>query len=176
MNENKTIREEFYGAYETLIAEAQNVIAYYHHLNGDNSFEITVRTLLLADDILINPKHLAFAAAAVPGYYRHLQKQRDAQNPSVYVGEISVKAKMILSVEAIFRHETQYGIQSRVNLRDQDGNRLTWKTSRVPDELEAIDRRGKPFEATFKVKSHGLYEGAHVTTITHCRFLRWLED
>src|SRR3546814_11820816 len=56
---------------------------------------------------------------SVPGYYRHLQKQRDSQHPSNHVGEIGVNAQMALSVEAIFHYETQFGIQ-----RDRKSTRL----------------------------------------------------
>src|SRR3546814_699162 len=177
LNEKKAVRDEFYSAYESLIAEAQNVIGWYRQIEPSNSFEKNVRTILQSEDILVTRSiHLAFAAAAVPGYYRHLQKQRDSQHASNHVGEIGVKAQMALSVEAIFRYETQFGIQSRVNLRDEQGNRLTWKTRNVPDELESIERRCEPFMATFKVKSHDHYEETQVTTITNCRFLCWIND
>src|SRR3546814_15060875 len=80
LNEKKAVRDEFYSAYESLIAEAQNVIGWYRQIEPSNSFEKNVRTILQSDDILVTRSiHLAFAAAAVPGYYSHIQKQRDSQ-------------------------------------------------------------------------------------------------
>lgn len=158
---------------------AERVIQWYADKQPADSFDSNVKLLLSGEDILMDRKHLAFAAASVPSYLKHLHKQleaeKSAQGPSQHIGEKGEKIVTDLSIERVFPFETQWGMQYRINLRDPEGNQVTWKTSSPPQELLELDAVGAKFNAQFKVKDHDEFRGVAQTVVTHLKFKGWVD-
>lgn len=156
---------------------AESIRQWYSNKETSDSFEKNVKLLLASDDILIDRKHLAFAAAAIPSYHRHLSAERqraaEALKPLTHVGTVGKKSSMALTVEAVIAFDTMYGRSWRINMTDVDGNKLTWKTSSPSDEL--LKGKGGIIMADFKVKAHSEYNEKPQTEVTHLKFKEWLK-
>lgn len=163
--------------YDRLSSEADAIIQWYRTRECKDSFDLNVQALLARDVISHDRKHLAFAAAAVPSYQRHLARQAEEQaqqeKPSVHVGSIGEKVVAVLHLHRAFGFNTDYGRQYRINLRDKDGNHLSWRTSSPHDRLLETEAIGGSFEAQFKIKKHDQYNGSAVTEITHLKIREW---
>lgn len=147
----------------------------WYALNASSTgFDANVRTLLADDSIRLDPKHLAFAAAAVPTYLRQQQRQREqAIDPRTlgHVGEAGKASTMELRVSRVISFETMYGPATRVLLADRQGNRLTWKTSSpLPQDLREAPADAW-FVCQFKVKEHGTYQDVPQTVVTHFKVM-----
>ncbi|ANN80861.1 hypothetical protein [Bordetella flabilis] len=168
-------RDRFYQDYERHAQYADKIIAWWLKSENDDSFTSNVKTLFSNENIELKSKYLAFAAGAVAGHQRQHAKERDAEIPSVHVGEVGQKRDEPLTFHSVTSWDTQYGLQWRLNFRDSNGNRLSWRTSSPPDDLlkpQAVDRT---FAARFKVKKHGEYKGVAVTEVSHLKVDRWLD-
>lgn len=155
--------------------EAAQVVAWFTDREHADSFEANIRTLLLAEDIKLDMKHLAFAAAAVPCYRRARAAAQlaDRKAASRHVGIVGTTLEVTLSVHQVVTFETQFGLQKRINMTDSEGNRLSWKTGSAPSELADNAALGRTFLAKLKVKAHDEYRGTQVTEVSHVKFKGW---
>lgn len=174
LNESLSLRMKYAEQVERHLAKADEVRAWFASKPEEGSFDRNVKLLLAADAIAMERKHLAFAAAAVPMYNRMLAFEAQARIPSVHVGAPGQKMNSVLSVDRVVPIESQYGTSHLVLMRDQDGNRLKWKTSACPDEIRNAGA-GRGMEAAFKVKAHDEYKGVPQTSVTHLKVTRWLD-
>lgn len=174
---DKAMADAFFANYERHKTTARQAMAWYAEKEPRDSFDRNVKALLGEEFIAIDRKHLAFAAAAVPGYLRHVSEQvdKESQKPSEYIGEIGDKKEMPLTVVGVSPFNTQYGTSYRVNMRDADGNRLTWKASNPPQDLIENNAVGRPFNAKFTVKELEEYKGERITAVTRLKFEGWCE-
>ncbi|WP_237716533.1 MULTISPECIES: hypothetical protein [Xanthomonas] len=172
------LRQAFDEAYERLSGEAAEIVSWYAGREAQDGFEENVKTLLLAQDVKIDRKHLAFVAAAVPSYNRQMRATKDAELAAVskHVGEVGGKLELALSVRNVATFETGFGVQQRVNMQDSEGNRFSWKTGSAPTELVAQSGRDRPFFASFKVKKHDEYRGSQITEVSHLKFKGWCPE
>lgn len=172
--------DEYWGAHDRLRTVANEVIEWYAAKQPDGSFERNVKLLLAEPDILIDPKHMAFAAAAIPSYHRHqkklLDEKRSLTNPSQHVGEKGEKRLEAVTLEKLIPYDTQYGTQYRVNMTDAEGNKLSWKTANPPQELREIGSVGHSFTAQFKIKDHTEFRGSLTTEVSHLKFKEWVNE
>jgi len=177
MDQPKPKKEEYRDGLPARHEKAESIRQWYAAKDASDSFDKNVKLLLASDDILMDRKHLAFAAAAVPTYHRYLSAERqraaEALSPLTHVGIVSKKSTMALTVEAAIAFDTMYGRSWRINMTDTNGNKLTWKTSSPPDEL--LKGKGGIIMADFKVKSHSEYNERPQTEVTHLKFKEWLK-
>lgn len=177
LENNEPLAEKFDSSYEHHRSIAEQIRNWYSQLSSESSFDLNVKALLAADDILLDNKHLAFAAAAIPSYHRHLTKLCDStaeKKISNHLGAAGDKLKAILNVVGVSGYETQWGWTSRINFRDDQDNNLTWVTSSAPEDFKA-ENYGKRFDGTFKVKGHSEFNGSDVTEITHLKIKNWID-
>ncbi len=156
------------------LALADAVRVWYALNASSTGFDANVRALLASESLLLDSKHLAFAAAAVPSYQRQQQRQREQAidtSTLAHVGSQGERSTMELRVTRVIAFETTFGPASRVLLADRQGNRLTWKTAaRLPDDLREA-RADDWFSCQFKVKEHGMYQDVPQTVVTHLKVL-----
>lgn len=175
LQNDKVKREKYLEQRERHLAKADSIRQWIAEKPGDSSFDHNVKLLLKADAIAIEPKHLAFAAAAVPMYNRALEENAPAHKASVHVGTPGQKMVAMLFVDRILQIDSYYGTSNLVLMHDKEGNKLKWKTSACPDEI-LNHGLGCSMEVSFKVKEHDDYKGIAQTAITHLKFVRWLEQ
>jgi len=157
---------------------AKEIVDWYAIKTPSDSFERNLKLLLSSTDLMMDRKHLAFAAAAIPSFIRHKKKLLDEtasfSKPSAHVGTKGDKLIVPVTLEGVFSYETQYGPQYRVNMRDLDGNKLSWKTTNPPAELRETGAVGLTFVAQFKVKDHGEFRDVLSTEVSHLKFKNWV--
>lgn len=176
MRRDSDLRAAYKEGYERLGKTADAVRLWYALNTSSDGFDANVKALLAGEDLPLEAKYLAFAAAAVPSYL-YAQERRLRQTSEVatlkHVGEPKQSMSMRLRVERIIPFGTAYGTAWRINFRDENGNRLSWRTGVPPAE----DLRDAPadawFEGEFRVKEHTRYQGVAQTGITHLKVLSW---
>lgn len=137
-------------------------------LPEQTDFNQNVKLLLKADQLSLDRKHLALAAAAVHAFNRSQAKQAESRQPSMHVGKPGQKLTCTVTITRIIAIETAYGRANLVMMRDDVGNVLKWKTGSCPYEIQK-DGVGRTLQATFKVKEHGEYKGMLQTSVTHLK-------
>ncbi|TAL63676.1 MAG: hypothetical protein EPN79_16105 [Burkholderiaceae bacterium] len=159
-------------------AQTADAVRTWYAMNASpTGFDANVRALLARDELLFDPKHLAFVAGAVAQYQTsRLKREQDAADALNlrHVGEVGLKTTMRLRIEKIIPFETIHGYQWRINCRDESGNRLSWRTSVPPTEAMLASVPHGWFEAQFKVKDHGEYNGIAQTDVTHLKVISWV--
>lgn len=159
---------------------AQTIIDWYAVKEPADSFERNLKLLLAAPDVLMDRKHMAFVAASVPSYNRHLKKlladKSVSDKPSEHVGAKGEKRIEPVKLEGIFSFDSQFGETFRVNMRDEAGNKLSWKTANPPQQLREVGAVGLPFVAQFKIKDHGEFRGSLTTEVSHLKFKSWVVE
>ncbi|MEM8515133.1 hypothetical protein RCH14_004493 [Massilia sp. MP_M2] len=140
---------------------------------ADNDFDRNAKLLLARDAISTDRKHLAFAAATVATYNRHVGKQAEAKQPSEHVGQKGEKMERILRIDRIIDINTAFGVSRLVMMTDEAGNKFKWKTGACPYDISKGE--GKSMVAAFKVKEHDDYKGVAQTAVTHLKVKDWLE-
>lgn len=139
----------------------------------DTDFDRNAKLLLARDAISTDRKHLAFAAATVATYNRHMSKQAEVKQPSVHVGIKGDKLERVVRIDRIVQIDTAFGISRLVLMTDDAGNKFKWKTGACPYEVQQGE--GKSMKAAFKVKEHDDYKGVAQTAVTHLKVIDWLE-
>ncbi len=170
---NAELREKYLAQHERHVETANAVRTWIEGKEEESTFDRNVKLLLGQDAISLKSNHLAFAAATVPLYQRAHAAKAESRKRSEHIGQPGQKATGSLVVERVVPIDTIYGSSDLVLFRDNDGNRIKWKTSACPFEIR--NGVGRSLEATFKVKDHGEYNGAAQTVITHLKVLRWID-
>lgn len=140
---------------------------------ADTDFDRNAKLLLARDAISTDRKHLAFAAATVATYSRHMSKQAEMKQPSAHVGKKGDKLEQVMRIDRIVQIDTAFGISRLVLMTDEAGNKFKWKTGACPYEVQQGE--GKSMKAAFKVKEHDDYKGVAQTAVTHLKVIDWLE-
>jgi hypothetical protein len=170
---NAELREKYLTQHERHVEMANAVRAWIEGKEEESTFDRNVKLLLGQDAISLKSNHLAFAAATVPLYQRAHAAKAESRKRSEHIGQPGQKVSGSLVVERVVPIDTIYGSSDLVLFRDNDGNRIKWKTSACP--LEVKEGIGRSLEANFKIKEHGEYKGAAQTAITHLKVLRWID-
>lgn len=177
---DNTIAQLYVDQLPRLRETANEIISWYAAKESTDSFDRNLKLLLASADLMMDRKHLAFAAAAIPSYQRHLTKQLEIRaevfKPSVHVGVPGDKMTVPLTLEKVVSYDTQYGTQFRVNMKDSAGNKLSWKTANPPQELCETNALGKVFLAQFKIKEHGDFRDVLITDVSHLKFKEWISS
>lgn len=179
---NENIRVAWDAAKDRCLATAEKVLAWARgplEVQG-NDYLHNVKALLANDDIGFDGKHMAIAASAVQAWRRACEQaieQEKAQAQGLcHVGVKGEKVSAILTMTGKHVFEHAYGVGCYVHLRDEQGNRLSWKASQVPDFAGDDDNVGRPFHAQFKVKEHSEYKGVPQTDISHMKIIGWVDE
>lgn len=167
--------QEYLDRRDACLELADRVIAHYTSLEEPSEFDANVKTLLKQSDLALENKHLAFAAASVPGYQRELtfQKRRQEDLTKAHVGTQGDRMDGVLSVERVMSFNNRFGTKYKLLMNDPEGNRVIWDTQRPPQELLEHEAIGKPFVATYTVDGHVDYKGAPQTVIKRMAFKAW---
>lgn len=179
LRDDDALRRDFAAQRERLGEHADAVRRWYALKQDVEGFEANVRTLLASDCLLLDAKHLAVAAAAVPGYRWQQDRQRrvaqqaaDAKAGLHHVGTEGERCTLRVRVERIQTMETMFLSSAKlVLLRDEQNNPLIWWASGAVPEVFRDAAPDDWFECQFRVKEHGKYKGVPQTTITHVKVL-----
>ena len=159
----------YWGDLEARLAKAQEIRNWVLGSEEDTLFFRNLKLLIEQDAIELSPRHLAFAAAAVPAYERAMGEARaKSVRVNEHVGNIGEKLKSSLVLDRIIAFEGRFGVQQLVLMRDDAGRTLVWKSQACPREIQDAEP-GFEFVATFKVKGHDHYKGHAQTTVTHLK-------
>jgi len=164
----------FEAAYDRHALLADAVIGWASTLNDRDGFEGNLHLLLSLPEMRMEPRCLAFAAAAIPAYRRAMEAAaREAAVPtSRHVGTPGEKRHAVLTVRGVFPFETIYGTQYRVNLEDVHGNKYSWKTGAGASVRALTETGDGPLVVSFKVKDHVEFRGEAITEISHLKCQR----
>jgi hypothetical protein len=175
LRDDRPLRDAYIATRESYFAKADAVREWVIASPTRSDFDRNVKLILQAEEIDLERKRLAFAAAAVPMYNRHLAVEAEQRTPSHHVGQPGAKMEAEVTIERVITMPNPYGpgVNFLVLMRDQSGNKLKWKTASAPDDV--ANGEGRPLEASFKVKGHDLYNGTAQTSVTHLKVLRWLD-
>ena len=157
---------------------ADKVIQWVRGREADphSSFDQNLKILFENDQIATDTKRLAFAAAAVPSYYRAQSKalEREQRKPSEHIGAPGEKMATELRLLNVSAYTTSYGVTHVVLMEDRDGNKVVWKTGACPQEFFDHER-GDRLSAKFTVKEHSTYRDESQTTVLRLKAEEWLE-
>jgi len=179
LEKNSSLRSVYVATQEGRRQLAGDVLDWATQLQPASDFELNMKALLTQSWLPVRRRtYLAIAAAAVPSYRRAQEKRREhsdvERSRSEHVGTPGEARTGLLALDRVITYPTQFGPQNIVLLRDDAGNRLTWKTTAVPSEF--FDVSPPRFEGKFKVKGHEVYNNEAQTRITHLKVTRWLES
>jgi len=173
LRNDKALMDAYSEASPRLHETVQKIVEWYAAMECSSSFDRNVKVLLSSDDLLIDNKHLAFAAGAVPAYLRHLTDRVQIATPSSFVGQPGEKIVGEFTVERVMHFNGTYGPEIRLSFRDANGNKLSWKTGSAPDCVSEANAIGQQFKARFKVKKHSEYKGVKSTDVSHLKIEAW---
>ncbi len=173
--EAKDIRAKYAAERDSHLAKAAAVRKWVGEKPVEGDFDRNVKLLLQSDAISLDRKHLAFAAATVAMHNRHLGLVAQRAVPSQHIGEAGQKLTSQLTIDRVIDSPNPFarGLTFLVLMRDQNGNRVKWKTSSPAPEI--AEGQGRTMEASFKVKEHSEYKGTAQTAVTHLKVVRWLD-
>lgn len=171
LEDDQELAKKFFSSYERHKTTARQAIDWYAKKTPRDSFDYNVKALLGKEFLSLDRKHLAFTAAGVNGYLRHLSYQvnKSSQTLSKHFGKAGDKQTVQLTVEDVIN----FGTMHRIIFRDAAGNRITWMTSSQPQELIENNAIGRAFNARFTIKTHEEFRGENTTVVTRLRFDSW---
>ncbi|MTH95117.1 hypothetical protein [Roseibium sp. RKSG952] len=151
---------------------AESVLEYL----AENDTDFKRSAALSAKRGFCGPKEVAVLTAAVGTYLNSLERkerlgaQSSAADASRHVGRVGDKIEFVGEVTGTRTFHTKWGESRFVNMVDEDGNALVWKTSSDPNICE-----GNLYEISGTVKEHGRVdggplEGARLTSLIRVRF------
>ena len=96
-----------------------------------------------------------------------------------YVGNVSDKIQVEVTLEKEARYETQYGLMSLYKFKDVDGNILVWNTSTFLCRRKVVDgceysvgiEGGETVTIKATIKAHSEYNGEKQTVITRVKLV-----
>ena len=159
----------FWEGMDARLAKAQEIRDWVLGREDDSMFFRNLKLLLEQDLIELSPRHLAFAAAAVPAYEREMgAANAKSDRLNEHLGSVGEKLKLSLVLDRIIPFEGRFGVQQMVLMRDPAGRTLVWTSQSCPREIKDA-QPGFEFVATFKVKAHEHYKGYAQTKVTHLK-------
>ncbi len=175
LERDDTLRAAYTATIEAHQEAAERVRAWVLTKEGETDFDANTKLMLAQDYLQMKPRHLALAAATVAMHRKATAEAKRRSEPSAHVGVVGEKRVAVLTVERVVELENPYSRAAAflVRLRDEQGNKLAWRSAAVPREL--VQGQGKRVEAGFKVKRHGDYKGSAQTDVTHVQIKGWLE-
>ena len=105
---------------------------------------------------------------------REEKAQKDRETCK-HVGTVKERGTFELELEFATSWDGYYGTTHLYVFRDQDGNKLTWKTGRpvwveLPADLGSqLAEKGDRYLVTGTVKAHSEYKGTAQTELTRCK-------
>jgi len=133
--------------------------------NHCTHFESVAREAIRHSVVSRKPLILGSLALAVSSY---LHPIRESEAPSVHVGKPEQAMNIVLSVDRIIPCVSRrYGEFDKVLFLDEQGNRFSWWTKRLPKHLAP----GMTGPSSFVVKGHRYETGLAITEIRRVRML-----
>jgi hypothetical protein len=170
--EHEELRMAYVASHDEHLKTAQAVRAWVLSKACETDFEANTKLLLESDHLMLKPRHLALAAATVAMYRKSTAEAKRVSEHSVHVGQLGHKRSGKVTVERVLELENAFSRAAMflVLMKDEEGNRLAWKSAAVPREV--VQGAGKSFEVTFKVKAHGDYKGVLQTEVSHLKVIQ----
>lgn len=180
-----TALDKYNHSFEQCTTVANKVIQYYADSEvlekeegealSPNIFMHNVSALLKEESIALEPKYLAFAAAAVPRYFRTLEEAtKKAEIGGSFLGNKKDKFKTALQFVKITPYKGHYGVVYMLDFRDNQNNKVTWFTANKPDEFSA-DSLNTYVECAFTIRAHSTYKDIKQTQQTQVIRLKILD-
>lgn len=174
LRDNDSLRERYLQERPIHMQHAANTITWFGEKTGHvDSFTRNVQILIGKDTLAIDNRHLAFAAAAVPTFFKAMQEAKKslAVPNSVHQGSVGEKIERSLIIEKVVPLESRFGNPYLVLFRDVDGNAYKWKAS--APAVEIVEGEGLRLKASMKVKAHEEYKGSLQTSVSHLKHIAW---
>ena len=130
-----------------------------------SDFEHNLIVVLDAD--YLPQRRVGIAAAAINAYRRDRERQAEVAEDPGHVGQIKERIEMTVTVVSV-RYIDQpqgYGTTSLYKLRDTEGHRLAWFSSR-----DCLNENGT-YRLRGTVKSHETWQDQSETHLTRCKVL-----
>jgi hypothetical protein len=174
LRDNDSLRERYVQERPSHLQHAANIINWFRDKTLPvDSFTRNVQILICKETLATENRHLAFAAAAVPTYFKAMQEHKPSLTlpPSGYQGSVGDKIERSLIIEKVVPLESRFGNPHLVLFRDTDGNAYKWKAA--APALEIIEGEGLKLKASMKVKAHEEYRGSQQTSVSHLKLIAW---
>lgn len=149
-------------------ALADDLITHYAGLviGSTNNFEYNVKALLSQEVLLLDDRHLAFAAGAVWGFLKVQREKATQASTSVHVGtpgerlELSIVVNKIVPVESQYRQKPNH----LVIFSDENGNGFKWLSTNLPKSIQVGSQK---LRVKCRIKKHSTYQDMPQTVVTH---------
>ncbi|RUP35709.1 MAG: hypothetical protein EKK45_00285 [Curvibacter sp.] len=167
LQQDNALCQDYLAKRDRHLAKADEIRKWVAEMPEASSYDRNVKLLLQDEALSIDNKHLAFAASAV-ALFNKAQTTVVETRVSHHVGVPGQKMTGTLTVQRAVPIDTRFGTSMLVLMHDEQGNRLTWKTSACPRNLLGL-KAPLRVEASYKVKKHDHYKGVAQTTVTHLK-------
>ena len=125
------------------------------------------------------PLSLACSQIVAAGEAARLEERAAKLAELEYVGNVSDKIQVEVTLEKEARYETQYGLMSLYKFKDVDGNILVWNTSTFLCRRNVVDgceysvgiTEGETVTIKATIKAHSEYNGEKQTVITRVKLV-----
>ena len=174
VGQDHELKSMFNDGFEPCLNKAKAVIDWVRSKpETASTFEHDLKLLFARDHIEIERKQLAFAAAAVAMYHRHLtwEDEKLAQKASQHVGQPGDKLEMRLQIKRINAFANKFGVVHFVVFTDSNGNMVVWKTSACPTDFH--NNKDEWIRAKCTVKAHDEFKGTAQTQVQRLKLLAW---
>lgn len=120
------------------------------------------------------PREVALLTAAVAGYTRQQKldrehaSKRERTASSRHIGQVGDRTERIVEVIGIREFDTRWGTSKFINMIDEQGNVLLWKTAAAPKDLEV----GHLYELEGTVQEHGTVDKGPLSGAAMTRLVR----
>ena len=148
--------------------------------DSEVEFELNLAALALSGNV--KAKRMGLAAYIYAGHQRHLGQLREAERAaeSEWIGTPGKRETFTLTYTDSHAFDGAYGTTFFLKFEDPSGNRVTWKSSNSPGDLE-LDK-GKTYRITATVNAadkaygpgHDTFKGHKVTNVSRGA-IEWIE-
>lgn len=156
------------------LSRASAALTWARDLSSTGDYEQNLS--LVARQPTLKLSHAGILASAITAHARvlsreierRLRDEKNAAQPSVYLGEVKQRIDLELIVERVVETMSDYGALNYLIMRDQTNNLIVWKTG------AARVKAGDKIKIRGTVKQHSEYRGEKQTVLTRCEiFEEW---
>lgn len=173
LDDHPTLGDTWAAEHDARLVEAEQLITWACQNTEASEYARELRDIVAEPEVGDLAIKLAMLAGSVPAWHRHQTQQQELARlqtqPASHVGSVGQPLETTVTVDYVHTMHTQYGWLYRINLRDTDNNRLSWKTSSPPDELCRADAIGSRILIKGKVKAHEQFRGLPQTELSHVK-------
>ncbi len=152
------------------VADAKAAIDWAAGLPGESDFESNISKIARAG--ITSMRSIGLAGAIPTAHARHLEREvkRKFERESTldeFFGAVGEKINRKLTILAIKTMESQWGVTTLFNFRDDDGRLFSWFSS--IDRIDEKFKVGQDVTAKATIKKHDKFKGVRQTMITRAK-------